>query len=65
MTNRNRNLNTDRLSDPRRRELPSGDVEAVGLAGFLGGGIWSIPTEELVVPPSSKKAQSGATFPFL
>ncbi|MEI7266959.1 hypothetical protein [Pectobacterium versatile] len=64
MTNRNRNLNTDRLSDPRRRELPSGDVETVGLAGFLGGGIWSIPTEELVVPPS-QKAQSGTAFPFL
>ncbi|RJL26750.1 hypothetical protein [Pectobacterium polaris] len=64
MTNRNSNLNTDRLSDPRRRELPSGDVEAVGLAGFLGGGIWSIPTEELVVPPS-QKAQSGMAFPFL
>ncbi|GKV91240.1 MULTISPECIES: hypothetical protein [Pectobacterium] len=64
MTNRNRNLNTDRLSDPRRRELPSGGVEAVGLAGFLGGGIWSIPTEELAVP-SSQKAQSGTAFPLL
>ncbi|MDX6916698.1 hypothetical protein R9X49_16435 [Pectobacterium carotovorum] len=64
MTNRNSNLNTDRLSDPSRRELPSGNVEAVGLAGFLGGGIWSIPAEELVVP-SSKKVQSGTAFPFL
>ncbi|MER3381860.1 hypothetical protein [Pectobacterium aroidearum] len=64
MTNRNSNLNTDRLSDPRRRELPSGDVEAVGLAGFLGGGIWSIPAEELAAP-SSKKVQSGTAFPFL
>ncbi|KML65158.1 hypothetical protein [Pectobacterium peruviense] len=64
MTNRNSNLNTDRLNDPRRRELPSGGVEAVGLAGFLGGGIWSIPAEALAVP-SSKKSQSGTTFPFL
>ncbi|GLY59789.1 hypothetical protein IW01_14750 [Pectobacterium brasiliense] len=64
MTNRNRNPNTDRLSDPRRRELPSGGVEAVGLSGFLGGGIWSIPTEALAVP-SSKKALSETTFPFL
>lgn len=64
MMNRNRNLNTDRLSDPRRRELPSGGVEAVGLSGFLGGGIWSIPAEALAVP-SSKKAQSETTFPFL
>ncbi|WP_113626855.1 hypothetical protein [Pectobacterium peruviense] len=64
MTNRSSNLNTDRLSDPRRRELPSGGVEAVGLAGFLGGGIWSIPAEALAVP-SSKKSQSGMTFPFL
>ncbi|MDY4376652.1 hypothetical protein SOV92_02155 [Pectobacterium brasiliense] len=64
MTNRNRNLNTDRLSDPRRRELQSGGVEAVGLSGFLGGGIWSIPSDALAVP-SSKKAQSETTFPFL
>ncbi|KFX05223.1 hypothetical protein KP22_10975 [Pectobacterium betavasculorum] len=64
MTNRNSNLNTDRLSDPRRRELPLNDVEAVGLAGFLGGGIWSIPTEALAAP-SPKKIQSGTTFPFL
>ncbi|MEQ9844429.1 hypothetical protein [Pectobacterium brasiliense] len=64
MTNRNRNLNTDRLSDPSRRELPSGGVEAVGLSEFLGGGIWSIPAEALAVP-SSKKAQSETTFPFL
>ncbi|MBN3080772.1 hypothetical protein H4F49_08990 [Pectobacterium polaris] len=64
MTNRNSNLNTDRLSDPRRREMPSGGVETVGLSGFLGGGIWSIPAEELAVT-SSKKAQSETTFPFL
>ncbi|WP_409158523.1 hypothetical protein [Pectobacterium sp. B2J-2] len=64
MTNRNSKLNTDRLSDPRRRELPSGDVEAVGLAGFLGGGIWSIPAEELAVRPT-KNVQSGTAFPFL
>ncbi|GKW17048.1 hypothetical protein PEC301937_29970 [Pectobacterium carotovorum subsp. carotovorum] len=64
MVNRSSNLNTDRLIDPRRRELPSGGVEAVGLAGFLGGGIWSIPTEALAVP-SSKKVQSGTIFPFL
>ncbi|MEQ9890572.1 hypothetical protein [Pectobacterium aroidearum] len=64
MTNRNSNLNTDRLSDPSRRELPTGNVEAVGLAGFLGGGIWSIPAEELAVP-SSKKVPSGTAFPFL
>ncbi|AOR62494.1 hypothetical protein [Pectobacterium wasabiae] len=64
MANRSSNLNTDRLSDPRRRELPTDGVEVVGLAGFLGGGIWSIPSEALVVP-SSKKIQSGATFPFL
>ncbi|KHN53276.1 hypothetical protein [Pectobacterium fontis] len=64
MTNRNSNLNSDRLSDPRRRELPSGGVDAVGLAGFLGGGIWSIPAEELAVPPS-QKVQSGTTVPFL
>ncbi|WCG82566.1 hypothetical protein [Pectobacterium sp. A5351] len=64
MTNRNSNLNTDRLSDPRRRELPSGNVDAVGLAGFLGGGIWSIPAEELAVPPA-KNVQPGTAFPFL
>lgn len=64
MTNRNSTLNTDRLSDPRRRELPSGGAETVGLAGFLGGGIWSIPAEELAVPPS-KNVQSGTVFPFL
>ncbi|MFJ5339444.1 hypothetical protein ACIPSD_10035 [Pectobacterium sp. CHL-2024] len=63
MTNRNRNLNTDRLSDPSRRELPPGSIEAVGLSGFLGGGIWSIPAEGVAVP-SSKKAQSETTFPF-
>lgn len=64
MTNRNSNLNSDRLSDPRRRELPSGDVEAVGLAGFLGGGIWSIPTEGLALAPV-KKVQSETAFPSL
>ncbi|WP_420064212.1 hypothetical protein [Pectobacterium colocasium] len=64
MTNRNSNLNTDRLSDPERRELPSGNVEAVGLAGFLGGGIWSIPAEAAAVPPA-KNAQLGTAFPFL
>ncbi|GKW24964.1 hypothetical protein PEC311524_25580 [Pectobacterium carotovorum subsp. carotovorum] len=64
MTNRSSNLNTDRLSDPRRRELPSDGLEAVGLAGFLGGGIWSIPAEALAVPPS-KQVQSDTTFPFL
>ncbi|AIA72598.1 hypothetical protein WCU81_13470 [Pectobacterium atrosepticum] len=64
MANKNSNLNTDRLSDPRRRELPLGGVETVGLAGLLGGGVWSIPAEALAVP-SSKKSQSGTTFPFL
>ncbi|MCO7263742.1 hypothetical protein [Dickeya zeae] len=64
MTNRSSTLNTDRLSDPRRRELPSGGVGAVGLAGFLGGGIWSIPAEESAVP-SSQKVQAGTTFSLL
>ncbi|PXW46307.1 hypothetical protein [Dickeya zeae] len=64
MTNSNRNLNTDRLSDPRRRELPSGDLEVVGLAGFLGGGIWSIPAEASA-EQSSQKVQSGTTFSLL
>ncbi|AUQ26826.1 hypothetical protein [Dickeya zeae] len=64
MTNSNRNLNTDRLSDPRRRELPSGDLEVVGLAGFLGGGIWSIPAEASA-EQSSQKAQSGTPFSLL
>ncbi|WP_225085819.1 hypothetical protein U1R68_03145 [Pectobacterium colocasium] len=64
MTNRNSTLNTDRLSDPRRRELPPGNVKTVGLAGFLGGGIWSIPTEAAAVPPA-KNVQPGTAFPFL
>ncbi|UJR55841.1 hypothetical protein [Dickeya zeae] len=64
MTNSNRNLNTDRLSDPRRRELPSGDLEVVGLDGFLGGGIWSIPAEASA-EQSSQKVQSGTPFSLL
>ncbi|QIZ49869.1 hypothetical protein DWG24_03240 [Dickeya zeae] len=64
MMNSNRNLNTDRLSDPRRRELPSGDLEVVGLAGFLGGGIWSIPAEASA-KQSSQQVQSGTTFSLL
>ncbi|QYM93538.1 hypothetical protein [Dickeya zeae] len=64
MMNSNRNLNTDRLSDPRRRELPSGDLEVVGLAGFLGGGIWSIPAEASA-EQSSQQVQSGTTFSLL
>ncbi|MEQ9885157.1 hypothetical protein [Pectobacterium zantedeschiae] len=64
MMSRNSNLNTDRLSDPRRRELPLGGVEPVGLAGFLGGGVWSIPAEVSAIP-SSKKIQSETAFPFL
>ncbi|UCZ73905.1 hypothetical protein LHK94_12685 [Dickeya zeae] len=64
MTNSNRNLNTDRLSDPRRRELSSGDLEIVGLAGFLGGGIWSIPVKASA-EQSSQKVQSETTFSLL
>ncbi|MEH2921735.1 hypothetical protein ACFFL1_14060 [Samsonia erythrinae] len=52
MTNRIRNLNTDRLNDPRRRELPTGGVVAVGLSGFLGGCVWSLPIEEGERPSS-------------
>lgn len=38
-------LNADRLVDPSRRELLLTNASPLGLAGFLGGGIWSIPTE--------------------
>ncbi|PWC15665.1 hypothetical protein B4923_00675 [Brenneria roseae subsp. americana] len=44
MTNRNHNLNADRLIEPRRRELPAGGMEIAGLAGVLGG-IWSAPAD--------------------
>ncbi|MEI7062335.1 PhoX family phosphatase [Dickeya chrysanthemi] len=39
-------LNVDRLSNPARRKL-LGNAGALGLAGFLGGGIWSFPVTGL------------------
>lgn len=43
MTSKINVLNTDRLVDPSRRKLLLGSAGTVGLAGFLGGGVWSIP----------------------
>lgn len=47
MTNKIEQLNADRLIDPTRRKLLLGSAGAVGLAGFLGGGILSVSAEAL------------------
>lgn len=54
MTKQIEQLDTDRLIDPTRRKLLLGSAGAVGLAGFLGGGIWSVSAEALAedLPPN-------------
>ena len=47
MTKQIEQLDADRLIDPTRRKLLLGSAGAVGLAGFLGGGIWSVSAEAL------------------
>ncbi|MFC3396711.1 hypothetical protein [Brenneria rubrifaciens] len=47
MTKKREQLNCDRLVDPSRRELRHDNIEINRLVGFLGGGIWSIPAEEI------------------
>lgn len=54
MTKQIEQLDADRLIDPTRRKLLLGSAGAVGLAGFLGGGIWSVSAEALAedLPPN-------------
>ena len=54
MTKQIEQLDADRLIDPTRRILLLGSAGAVGLAGFLGGGIWSVSAEALAedLPPN-------------
>ncbi len=55
MTKQIEQLDADRLIDPTRRKLLLGSAGAVGLAGFLGGGIWSVSAEALAedLPPNT------------
>ncbi|HDJ1442466.1 TPA: DUF839 domain-containing protein, partial [Serratia rubidaea] len=55
MTNNIEQLNADRLIDPTRRKLLLGSAGAVGLAGFLGGGIWSVSGEALAADLPANK----------
>lgn len=54
MTSKIEQLDADRLIDPTRRKLLLGSAGAVGLAGFLGGGIWTVSAQALAedLPPN-------------
>jgi uncharacterized protein len=54
MTTKIEQLDADRLTDPTRRKLLLGSAGAVGLAGFLGGGIWTVSAQALAedLPPN-------------
>ncbi|WP_426816958.1 PhoX family protein [Winslowiella sp. 2C04] len=46
MSDKIKELNVDRLKDPARRKLLAG-TSAIGLTGFLAGGVWSLPADAL------------------
>jgi len=46
MSDKIKELNVDRLKDPARRKLLAG-TSAIGLTGFLAGGVWSLPAGAL------------------
>lgn len=63
MTSKIEQLDADRLTDPTRRKLLLGSAGAVGLAGFLGGGIWTVSAEALAedLPPNKLLGFKGIT----
>ncbi|TCV99119.1 PhoX family protein [Biostraticola tofi] len=59
MTRKPDTLNADRLRDPGRRKL-LGNAGAVGLAGFLGGGIWNLSaTADAATLPANTRGLLG------